>query len=65
MVAFAAAVWVVAVAQPLVSFVLISALALAWCAWLERHPEPRPCVGQRTTASDVPVVIQEQGSAPS
>jgi hypothetical protein len=32
--------WVVAVAPALVSFAITVALAAAWCAWLQKHPEP-------------------------
>jgi hypothetical protein len=31
--------WFLAVAPPLLGFALAVALAVAWCIWLERHPE--------------------------
>jgi hypothetical protein len=36
----AGAAWLVAAAPAAVSFGLAVAAAMAWCAWLERHPEP-------------------------
>jgi hypothetical protein len=36
----AGAAWLIAVAPAAVSFGLAVAAAMAWCAWLERHPEP-------------------------
>ncbi len=39
-VAFTVFLWVVTVAPSLVSFALTVALAIAWCVWLEKHPEP-------------------------
>jgi hypothetical protein len=47
-VAFTVFLWVVTVAPLLVSFVLTVALAIAWCVWLEKHPEP---VLRRNTSS--------------
>ena len=34
------ALWFVAIAPALISFPLTVALAIAWCIWIERHPEP-------------------------
>ena len=35
----AAFVWFVAIAAPLVSFAVAVSAAMAWCAWLEKHPD--------------------------
>jgi hypothetical protein len=32
-------VWFVTVAPPSASFALTAASAVAWCCWLDRHPE--------------------------
>jgi hypothetical protein len=33
--------WVIAIAKPIVAFLMAVALATAWCLWLEKHPEHR------------------------
>jgi hypothetical protein len=43
---FAAFLWTVAIAPTFVSFALTTAVATAWCAWLDRHPE-RSVDGER------------------
>lgn len=39
-IAFTLFLWVLTAAPLLVSFALTVALAIAWCVWLEKHPEP-------------------------
>jgi hypothetical protein len=36
--AFAALVWIVAVAPTFVSFAVTAAIAIAWCVWLDTNP---------------------------
>jgi len=36
---FAAFLWVISVAPALVSIALTVAIAIAWCLWLEKHPD--------------------------
>jgi hypothetical protein len=42
--------WFAAVAPPLVSFAITVGAAIAWCAWLEAHPDvpPEPDRSDRT-----------------
>ena len=41
---FVVSLWVVTIAPPLVSLALTVALAIGWCVWLEKNPDPGvPC----------------------
>lgn len=31
--------WAIAIATPLVAFLIAVAVAVVWCLWLEKHPE--------------------------
>ena len=46
---FAVFLWVVSVAPPLVSAALTVAVAIAWCLWLERHPDAAEAGSSRQT----------------
>jgi hypothetical protein len=46
----AAFLWVITVAPTPIAFVLTVAVAAAWCAWLERHPEAPPDAPRSTQA---------------
>ena len=39
LVVFAVFLWIITVASAPISFALTGALAIAWCAWLERHAD--------------------------
>jgi len=41
--------WLLAVAPPFVAFGLAVTSAVAWCIWLEKHPEPTIAGGTEST----------------
>ena len=53
-VAFAVILWVVTIAPPLVSLLLTVALAIGWCVWLEKRPDPQVTCGAPFEATPVP-----------
>ena len=41
--------WLLAVAPPFIAFGLAVTSAVAWCIWLEKHPEPTIAGGTEST----------------
>jgi hypothetical protein len=52
---FAVLVWVITIAPIVVVLALTAAVAIAWCVWLDKHPEPRhslECSSQSSEPGD-------------
>ena len=46
--------WLMAVLPPLVALLMAVALAIAWCIWLEKHPESGGGHATRPFDSEIP-----------
>jgi hypothetical protein len=44
--------WAIAIATPLVAFLIAVAVAVGWCLWLEKHPEHPTGEETRPSKSD-------------
>ena len=57
--------WLLAVAPPFVAFGLAVASAVAWCIWLETHPEPTLAGGSESTLDQSSYAAEHENLAAS